>query len=89
MVDLQLTADGGVALEWRVLVGESVCSVGWCTFQTAFVDLCVGVQLPVGTRAGRVWSRGAAVRSVGVAGWAWAVWPPQAEPPVGVAPRSA
>lgn len=54
MVDLQQTADRGVALEWRVLVGIGVLG-GMCTFQTAFVELCVRVQLPMGTSAGQVW----------------------------------
>ena len=75
---LQLTADGGVALEWRVLVGI-VALDGMCTFQTTFVELCVRAQLPVGmgTSAG------------GVEGGAAGGLPGQAEPPVGVAPRSA
>lgn len=56
MVDLQQTADRGVALEWRVLVGIGIGVLGgMCTFQTAFVELCVGVQLPVGTSAEQVW----------------------------------
>lgn len=62
-----LDADHGVALEWRVLVGIGVLG-GMYTFQTAFVKLCVGVQLPVGTSAGQVWrgSRCAQRRSGGV-----------------------
>lgn len=75
---LQLTADGGVALEWRVLVGIVVLD-GMCTFQTAFVELCVRAQLEVGTSAGEG-RGGAVVGRVGVAGWAWAVCPGKLSP---------
>lgn len=36
-LELWVTEDGGVSLEWRVLVGICVC-----TFWAAFVELCVG-----------------------------------------------
>lgn len=77
---LQLTVDGGVALEWRVLVGI-VALDGMCTFQTTFVELCGRAQLPVGmgTSAGEG-RGGVAVRRVGVAGWAWAVCPSKLSP---------
>lgn len=52
-VELWVTEYGGVSLEWRVLVRIRVCS--WmCTFAAAFVELCVGAQLLVGTGAGSV-----------------------------------
>jgi hypothetical protein len=73
-----VTADGAVSLEWRVFVGIRVCC--WvCTFWTAFVELCVGAQLLVGTGAGRLLCMSRCAQSggggVGVGGLA-----PRAEP---------
>lgn len=83
MVDLLLAANGGVALEWRVLVGICVLG-GMCTFQTAFVELCVEVHLSVGTSAERVW-RGSFCAQRGGGGVGVGGLAPQTEPPVGVA----
>lgn len=66
----------------------SVCLVGCALFRLRLWNCVSGCSCRWGLVQGK-YGGGAAVRSVGVEGWAWAVRPPQAEPPVGVARRSA